>query len=331
MNALSRTRDAIAEFERDFASVEGVLKATVVGQDELVRELLVAVFAGGHVLLEGVPGLGKTQLAKALAKTLGCELARVQCTPDLMPADITGSELLGATDGSGQSELRFRPGPIFAPLVLVDEINRATARTQSALLEAMQEGQVTQGGRAYALPSPFWVIATQNPIEQEGTYALPEAQLDRFFFKCVASYPDVEDLVRIIDASLDAEPSSSVPCVLTRGCVVDLMATVRHVVVARSVVEDAARLILATQPDSPRGSGVARARLRLGASPRALQTLLRAARVLALASGRAHVDHADIAAIALPALRHRVLLSLGSEIEGIAVDDVLLEIVEGWA
>jgi MoxR-like ATPase len=328
MRAFPRTHDTVSEFARDFASLESALTQAIVGQPQLVRELLVALLAGGHVLVEGVPGLGKTQVAKSLAVAIGCELARIQCTPDLMPSDITGSDIL-VSSHEGPGEMRFQPGPIFASLVLVDEINRATSRTQSALLEAMQERQVTYGGRRHPLPKPFSVIATQNPIELEGTYVLPEAQLDRFCFKSIVSYPAIQDLVAIADASLDSEPAMSVPRILSPSRVVEMSLELRDVVIARAVLEDAARLILATHPNSA-GSEHARARFRLGASPRALQTLLRAARVLAVASGRAHVDLDDIAAIALPTLRHRVLLSLEAQIEGIEVDDVLGAIIQEW-
>jgi MoxR-like ATPase len=323
--------EQIRTFEKDFARLEDVLQRTIVGQEELIRDVLTALLAGGHALLEGLPGLGKTHLAKGLANAIGQPLARIQCTPDLMPSDITGSEILVGDDGGAGKTLKFRPGPIFGSLVLVDEINRATSRTQSALLEAMQEQQVTFGGSRYPLPSPFCVLATQNPIELEGTYPLPEAQLDRFFFKCTVPYPADEALLRIADETLDGEPADRVERLLPVGRIEEMMGETRQVVIADAVKRDAAALVRATHPEGRDAEPLARDHLRYGASPRALQTLLRAGRVRALADGRGHVALEDLRAVALPALRHRVLLSIESEVDGVKADALLHRIVEKWA
>jgi MoxR-like ATPase len=314
---------------RQLNEVCAALERVIVGQQEVVHGIVTAVFAGGHVLLEGLPGLGKTHLAKALAATLGLQWSRVQCTPDLMPADVTGSEIFSTAPGGG-SEFVFRPGPVFAQLLLVDEINRATPRTQAALLEAMQEMQVTHAGTSRPLPQPFCVLATQNPIELEGTYPLPEAQLDRFMFKIKVPYPARESLRRMLDISLDAEPSNDLPAVLDPAEVLRLSALCRSVLVAEGCKQAAVDLVLATQPAFAAEHSPAQAHIRYGASPRALQSLLRAARVRAVISGRSHLDIEDIALVALRTLRHRVLLKLESELEGEDADTVLQEIIERW-
>jgi len=310
----------------DLTRLRALLEKTIIGQEQLIEELLVAVFAAGHVLLEGPPGLGKTHLAKALASAMGFTLSRIQCTPDLMPADITGSEVL-AGDDSARRQLQFRPGPLFAPMVLVDEINRATPKTQAAFLEAMQENQVTCVGTQYDLPRPFWVLATQNPIELEGTYALPEAQVDRFLFKVIVPYPSADKLLGMLEISLDDEPADRITPLLTPERVNLILAQARQIVIATPLKQAAVDLTLSTHPESDLGHPLAREHISYGASPRGLQSLLRAARVRALLHGRAHVALEDLRAVALPSLRHRVLLRIESEMDGIKTDTVLEEIV----
>jgi MoxR-like ATPase len=322
---LELTESDFQTAREDLLHLRSLLDQTIVGQSELIELLLIAFIAGGHVLLEGLPGLGKTHLAKALAGANGLDFSRIQCTPDLMPADITGSEIL-VHNTQGHQHLDFRRGPIFAPLVLVDEINRATPKTQSALLEAMQEYQVTHCGTTHTLPTPFWILATQNPIEIEGTYPLPEAQLDRFLVKLKVEFPGEAALLEMLSVSLDAEPAEDLQPVLSLTRLAEIMAGARQILIAERIKQAAVRLLLATHPDHDQG----KAYFRYGASPRGLQAMLKTARVNALLAGRLQVDIDDLEKMALPCLRHRVLLTIERELEGIDSERVLQQIVRAW-
>jgi MoxR-like ATPase len=318
-----------ARFQEDRERIVSALTYAIVGQEALIRQLVDAALAGGHMLIEGLPGLGKTHLAIGLANAVGLPVARIQCTPDLMPSDVTGSEIL--IEGGGERRLEFRPGPIFANMVLVDEINRATPKTQSALLEAMQEKRVTFAGVRHALPAPFWVMATQNPIEIEGTYPLPEAQLDRFMCKLLIRCPEPGALIDMIDRSIDGEPTEEIEAVLPPGRILEMMAESREILIAASVKRAAVDLVLATHPELVAPASPARRHLRYGASPRALQAMLRLGRVRALGAGRGHVTIEDIAAVALPCLRHRALPSIESTLDAVDLDQVIEEIVATWS
>ncbi|MGY3439842.1 MULTISPECIES: AAA family ATPase [unclassified Marinovum] len=319
------TQDDIDQFQRDAAALIDGLNNIVVGQHSVVRDFAIALLSGGHVLLEGLPGLGKTELAKAAAHLLGAPLARVQGTPDLMPFDILGSEIL-RTESTGGTRLEFSPGPIFSPLVLLDEVNRAPPKTQSALLEAMQEGQVSAGGQTRKLPAPFMVIATQNMIEFEGTYPLPEAQLDRFLMKIEVAFPDRAALLRI---ALGDVHSGDPAAVLDLPRLVAMQGLGRAVVIADHVAQAAVDLVLATHP-GPKASAEVSEHVAYGASPRALQALLRAGAVHALMQGRAHLAREDLAQVALPILRHRVLLDVTAGLDGISADSILSAVLAQW-
>jgi MoxR-like ATPase len=269
-------------------------------------------------------------MIKSVADAMRLDFRRIQFTPDLVPSDITGTEILEENSATGGRAFRFVHGPVFANIVLADEINRAPPRTQAALLEAMQEHRVTAAGETLRLPEPFFVLATQNPIEQEGTYALPEAQLDRFMFKLKVPYPEHDALRRLLDVSLDAEPANTLPAVMAPADVLRLTAQCRSVLVAERCKQAAVALVLATQPAPAGADSAGREHVRYGASPRALQSLVRAARVRAVMAGRPHVDVADLEAVALPVLRHRVLLRLESELEGLDADAVLAAVRGEW-
>jgi len=316
----------IEAFHQDLMLLRAEIGRVLVGQESVVEQTLLALFAGGHVLLEGVPGLGKTLLVRTLAQALDLQFSRIQFTPDLMPADILGTNLV-MEGPDGRRTFEFQPGPIFAQLILADEINRATPKTQSALLEAMQEHQVTAAGERRRLEEPFFVMATQNPIDQEGTYPLPEAQLDRFFFKICVGYPTESDLVEILERTTGQGPEP-VRTVLDRQALLDHMNLVRQVPAARAVKDYAARLILATHPDHPSAVPLARQYLRFGSSPRGAQALVLAGKVRALMQGRLNASCEDLQAVALPALRHRLLLNFEGQAEGITSDQIIAQLLE---
>ncbi|MBC8310039.1 MAG: MoxR family ATPase [Planctomycetes bacterium] len=317
--------DAAKTFFEDYAKLRAEIAKAVVGHDEIVEGVLICLFAGGHALLEGVPGLGKTLLIRTLSEALHLQFARIQFTPDLMPADITGTTVVVETDGARDFE--FRRGPLFAQMVLADEINRATPKTQSALLEAMQERTVTVGGETHQLEKPFFVMATQNPIEQEGTYPLPEAQLDRFFFKLHVGYSGREELMEIIDRTTSGI-SADVQRVLDTHTILSYQQTVREVSISNDVQDYAVRIVLATHPDETIATPKVKTFFRFGASPRAAQTLVLGAKVRALLAGRTKVHTDDIKDVALPALRHRCILNFEADAEGISCDDILANLIE---
>lgn len=314
-----------AKFRETFAEARTEIGRVMVGQIEVVEAVLTALFGGGNVLLEGVPGLGKTELIKALAKTLDLDFRRIQFTPDLMPADIIGTTVMTA-DEHGRYQFEFKKGPIFTQLLLADEINRASPKTQSALLETMQEGSVTTGGTAHVLTQPFFVMATQNPIEQEGTYPLPEAQLDRFLFKVTVPFPGRDDLNEIVQRTILRTPVEPKK-VLDGPRIMALRQVLNRVVVVDAIRDYAVRLVLATHPHTDFATEQVRRFVKWGASPRAAQSLLKAARVRALAEGRAHVAHEDIRHFAVNVLQHRVLLNYDGQAEEVSVPDLVRAIL----
>jgi MoxR-like ATPase len=316
----------IEEFRRTADDIISEVQQVIVGQDEVLRSVLICLLAGAsHVLLEGVPGLGKTRMVRALAEALDLDYARVQFTPDLMPADITGTNIISDEEG-GARRFRFEQGPVFANLLLADEINRATPKTQAALLEAMAEGQVTVANTQHRLPVPFMVLATQNPIEMEGTYPLPEAQLDRFLFKVNVTYPSADDLVSILDRTT-GDHVPEVRRVANAQTILRMQELVRQVPIAQHVTAYAARVVMATQPQSPEAPKATREYVRFGASPRGAIALVLAAKVSALLDGRYNVAYEDIRRVAHAALRHRIILNFEADAEGVRADSIIDQIV----
>jgi len=320
-------KDQIGKFREVYNSLREEIGKVIVGQDAIVDGTLNALFANGHVLLEGVPGLGKTLLVRTLSQVLDLSFKRIQFTPDLMPADVLGTNMVHETD-EGKRAFEFLHGPIFAHLVLADEINRATPKTQSAMLEAMQERSVTIGGEIRKLDLPFFVLATQNPIDQEGTYPLPEAQLDRFFYKLLVDYPTAEELSEIVTRTTEGT-KVQVSKVVNGATLIELQQLVQQVPVASHVKDYAVRLILATHPNTETAQEITNQFLKFGSSPRGAQSLLLGAKVRALTEGRFNVSFDDVAEVALPALRHRLIVNFEAEAEGVTTDLVLQKIMAG--
>jgi len=332
MSASAHPTDATApppiepeEFQRLAALVRDQVRSVIVGQDEAIEGTLICLIAGGHALLEGVPGLGKTSLVRTFAQTLDLQHGRIQFTPDLMPADITGTTVLNE-ESSGRRTLAFQPGPVFANLLLADEINRATPKTQSALLEAMQEGTVTLANRQHILPQPFCVLATQNPIELQGTYPLPEAQLDRFLLKLFFGMPSREDLNEIVFRTAEID-ESSVRQVADARVLLQMRRLAHEVPMARHVVDYATRIVLALQPGGRQAPDAVARHIRMGPSPRGVQALCLAGRTTALLAGRYNLAFQDVRAVAKVALRHRILLTFDAQRQGLTTDAIVEEVV----
>ncbi len=308
------------------SKIENEISKHMVGQKDLIRQVIICILCGGNVLLEGVPGLGKTRLVKTLGKTLGLSFSRIQFTPDLMPADVVGTNIITKSE-EGNGAFKFQAGPIFSNIVLADEINRATPKTQSALLEAMQEQTVTVGSNTYQLPQPFFVLATQNPIEMEGTYPLPEAQLDRFLFKLDVPFPSLEELMGIVTMTTGNE-EASLEGVSGSGEILSMRGIAREIPVARPVLEFALKLVLATHPENADAPQITKKYIRFGSSPRGAQAVINAARIRAILDGRYNVAYEDIKYVAFPALRHRIFLNFEGLSEGITPDSVIREIIK---
>lgn len=307
-------------------SCEEEIGKGIIGQRDIIRQVLLAILSDGNVLLEGVPGLGKTELVKAVSKVLSTSFSRIQFTPDLMPADVTGTNLIIKEEGN--NVFQFEPGPVFANIVLADEINRATPKTQSALLEAMQEKTVTVGKTTYELPKPFMVLATQNPIENEGTYPLPEAQLDRFLFKLLVKFPSKEELKEIMDITVTNQKTELTP-VMNGEDIIEIRTVIRDMPIADAVMDYALSMVVATHPEHPDAPEAAKKYVQNGASPRAAQAIVKTAKARAFMEGRYNVAFEDIRFVAYPALRHRLALNFEAISDGVTADTVIKEIIDG--
>ena len=329
MTTTAETQQQCDQFREDFKRLRDEVGKVIVGMDDIVQGTLTCLIGGGHVLLEGVPGLGKTMLVRTLADALHLKFSRVQFTPDLMPADLLGTNVVLETPDK-QKKFEFQQGPIFTNILLADEINRATPKTQSALLEAMQEHTVTIAGHTYKLPEPFFVLATQNPLEMEGTYPLPEAQLDRFFNKLIVPFPSLSELELILDRTTEAKSPKAEP-VLTGEQALAMSRLARQIPIAEDVRRYGISLILATHPDNALAPEITKRFVRYGSSPRGAQAMILAAKILAILDGRYHVAREDLKAVALGVLRHRILLNFEGQAEGVQTDAVVEGILKSVA
>jgi MoxR-like ATPase len=323
---MSINEESVKSIIENIEKVENEIGKAIIGQKDIVRQVLIAIFTGGNVLLEGSPGLGKTQLVKTLSKVLELPFSRIQFTPDLMPADVVGTNII-IKDSKGNSAFQFQKGPIFSNLVLADEINRATPKTQSALLEAMQEHTVTVGSSTYTLSEPFMVLATQNPIENEGTYPLPEAQLDRFLFKLNVPFPNLEELKSIIGVTINNE-AEELGKIMGGGEILEVRKLLKEVPISKAVEEYALKIVLSTHPDYENSPEISKKYIRYGASPRAAQAIISTSRVRAIMEGRFNVSFEDIKYVAYPALRHRFFMNFDAVADGVTAENIISEILE---
>jgi MoxR-like ATPase len=326
MSDTAAIKEQLDQFRADFKKLRQEIGKVIVGQDDIVEGTLTALIAGGHVLLEGVPGLGKTLLVRTLADALHLKFQRIQFTPDLMPADLIGTNVVLETPEGGR-KFEFQRGPVFANILLADEINRATPKTQSALLEAMQEHSVTVAGQTHPLPEPFFVMATQNPLEMEGTYPLPEAQLDRFFFKLLVKYPQFAEIETILDRTTEADKPRA-QAIFDGERILALSQLARQIPIAREIRRYGIAIVMASHPDNHLAAPLTKQYVRFGSSPRGAQAIILAAKLRAILDDRYHVSREDIRAVAPPALRHRLILNFEGQAENIQADEVVTNILE---
>ena len=318
--------ETVKNFAEDFLNIKKETSKIIIGQKDIIRNVLIAIVGGGNVLLEGLPGLGKTQLVKALGKTLGLEFSRIQFTPDLMPADVTGTNIV-TKDKEGNSSFEFKEGPIFSNIVLADEINRATPKTQSALLEAMQEKTVTVGTKTFILPEPFFVLATQNPVEQEGTYPLPEAQMDRFMFKLNVEYPSRDELLKIVTLTTGSN-KEDINISAGKEKIIEMRKIAMEVPVASSVYDYIIDFVMKCHPEVENAPDIVKKYVRYGSSPRGAQAIVTASRIQALINGRYNVSYEDVNSVIKPALRHRLYLNFEAIADGVSADDIIDNIAQ---